>query len=305
MLEQVSASPTQEKQVGKMENVSELPPHLDVAALMKEKNAFFVHMIQVTNQLNVSDNNESIDTSKLSVADKLDLVYGANPSLSASTLRPHTTDGTFYGGFGVIFSHGEVEHASASDAGTKAISLTKRAVVGGTDNTPEDVDRAIERPLGMSKSYNELVLKNPEVSGGFMKLDGFDGRITYENEETTYYDGETKVTKLGIIDFSKPLDRFGRPTGGSYDKPFSTLVEMSKRGKVFVMDEGNQMYIVSNIDEAKHTATFVASPITPSDYSYHYGAERMNKYNKKETADRLEQSLKEKGMTLDQSPLVH
>lgn len=276
----------------------EIPPHQDVSKLMAEKNAFFVHMIQVTDQLNVSENNKSLDTRKLSIADKLDLVYGMSPLLSASTLRPHTTDGTFYGGFGVIFSHGEVEHVSTSDAGTQALSLTKRDIMGSKQNAKEDIDKVIDRPLGLSKSYNEVVLKDPEVSGGFMKLDAFNDRIRYENEEVTYYDGETKVTKLGVIDFSNPVDRFGRPTGANYNTPFSTLIEMGKRGKVFVMDEGNQMYIVSDIDEAKHTATFVASPISPADYSYYYGAERMNKYNKKEIKDRLDKSFTEKGITL-------
>jgi hypothetical protein len=283
----------------KIENDLEIPAHLEVANLMKEKNAFFVHMIQVTGELDVSENNKSIDTKNLSIPDKLDLLYGASPSLSASTLRPHTNDGTFYGGFGVIFSHGEVEHASASDEDTKAVSLTKRHIIGGARNEKEDIDKAIDRPvLSGEKTYNELVLKNPEVSGGFMKLDNFHDRIKYEEEEQTYYDGETKVTKLGIIDFSPKKDRFGRPTGGNADKPFSVLLEMSKRGKVFVMDEGNQMYIVQNIDEKNKTATFIASPITPADYSFYYGAERMNKYNKKEIADRLEESLQKKGMAL-------
>ncbi len=296
MLEQAPA--IQEKQHVKAESGLEVPSHLDVTHLMKEKNAFFVHMIQVTDQLDVSENNKSINTKDLSVADKLDLVYGANPSLSASTLRPNTNDGTFYGGFGVIFSHGEIEHASTGDAGTKALSLTKRQVLGGIQNKKEDIDRAIDRPVSASKTYNELVLKNPEVSSGFMKLDTYHDRIRYENEEHTYYDGETLTTKIGIIDFSPQKDRFGRPTGANAGKPFSTLLEMSKRGKVFVMDEGNQLYVVRAIDEKTRTAEFIASPITPADYSAHYGAERMNPYNKKEIADRLEKSLKEKNITL-------
>lgn len=282
----------------KKENVLEIPEHLDVSNLMKEKNAFFVHMIQVTDQLDVSENNKSgIDTRKLSISDKLDLVYGVSPTLSASTIRPHTNDGTFYGGFGVLFSHGEVEHASVGDDGSKAASLTERHIIGGARKEKEDIDSAIDRsPTG--GSYNELVLKNPEVAGGFMKLASFQDRITYQDEESTYYDGATSIQKIGTIDFSNRVDRSGRPTGANYDKPFSTLVEMGKRGKVFVMDEGNQMYLVRNIDEKARKAEFIAAPIDPKTFSESYGTERMNKYNKKEIKDRLEKSLKEKGMAL-------
>lgn len=296
MLEQAPQIESVGKGVSKIEAGLEIPAHLDVASLMKEKNAFFVHTIQVTDQLNVSENNRSLDTQKLSIADKLDLLYGMSPTLSASTIRPHTDDKTFYGGFGVIFSHGEIEHASTNDTGSKALSLTERHV-GTVFNEKEDVDRAIDRNP-TSGSYNELVLKNPEVAGGFMKLASFTDRTTYEDEETLYYDGEKKVTKIGTIDFSNPVDRSGRPSGSNYDKPFWTLLEMEKRGKVFVMDEGNQMYIVRSVDEKNRKAEFVAIPIDPKTFAESYGAERMNKYNKKEMADRVKQSLQAKGVTL-------
>ena len=276
----------------------ELPPQVDVSKLMMEKNAFFVHMIQVTNLLDVTENNKSgIDTKKLSTGDKLDMLYGANPTLSASTIRPHTNDETFYGGFGVIFSHGEVAHADASDTGSVAKSIGKRHIIGGAKNGKEDVDRAIDRSP-TAGGYNELVLKDPEVAGGFMKLASFHDRISHKEEEHEYYDGEKVKTKLGVIDMGPKLDRFGRPTGENADKPFATLLEMSKRGKVFVMNEDNQMMIVKDIDEANKKVTFIDNPIEPNDFAYYYGKEKINKYAKAEMKDRLEKSLAEKGMTL-------
>jgi hypothetical protein len=279
------------------ENSQELPPHVDVSKLMAEKNAFFVHMIQVTNQLDVSENNKSgIDTKKLSAADKLDLLYGTSPTLSASTLRPHTDDGTFYGGFGVIFSHGEVEHADASDTGSVATSLQGRHIIGGAKSKKEDIDSAIDRSP-TAGGYNELVLKNPDIAGGFMKLANFHDRISYEEEEREYYDKEKVKTKIGVIDMGPKLDRFGRLTGENADKPFSTLLEMSKRGKVFVMNEDNQMMVVSDIDEITKKVRFVEAPIEPKDFTSYYG-EKTNKYAKAEMRDRLEKSLVEKGMKL-------
>jgi hypothetical protein len=276
----------------------ELPPHVDVSRLMAEKNAFFVHMIQVTKELDVSQTNKSgIDTKKLLVPDKLDMLYGASPTLSASTIRPHTNDNTFYGGFGVIFSHGQVEHASTNDNDTFATSIKGRHIVGGARNKKEDVYSAIDRSP-TAGGYNELVLKEPEVAGGFMKLASFHSRLSYEEEEQEYYDGEKVKMRIGEIDMGPKLDRFGRPTGENADTPFFTLLEMSKRGKVFVMNEDNQMMIVKDIDEASKKVTFIDNPIEPNDFAYYYGKERMNKYAKQEIRDRLEKSLAEKGMSL-------
>jgi hypothetical protein len=285
------------------EHALEILEHLDVSKVMREKNAYFVHMVQVTEPtqegaLDVSENNKSgIDTRRLSNADKLDIVYGTNPSLSASTLRPHTNDGTFYGGFGVIFSHGEIESAHMGDTGSTALSRTERHVIGGFKNETDDVEAAIERNHNDSKSYNEIVLKNPEVAGGFMKIGGYQDRISYGEEESTYYDGEKRVTKVGILDMANKFDRAGRVVSGT-DKPFSVLLEMYKRGKTFVMDEANQMYIIRNIDEQARKVEFIAVPIDPNQFADAYGKEKMNPYYKKEITERLDRSLKEKGMEL-------
>ncbi len=249
-MEGMQESSVEEKGVITPETGLEIPKHLDVAELMKEKNAFFVHMIQVTNQLNVSENNRSgIDTTKLTTADKLDMVYGVSPTLSASTLRPNTNDGTFYGAFGVIFSHGQIESATEGDAGTRAISLTERDT-GTIYNKAENINRAIDRRQfeGSGKTYNEIVLKNPEVGACFMKLNGMTKRTHYEDEEMNYFNGEKTVTKIGIVDFSNSVDSRGRQTGSTYDVPFSVLLEMNKHGKIMFMDEANQMYVISNID---------------------------------------------------------
>lgn len=264
----------------------ERPPYLDATALMKEKNCYFVHTIQVTKNLDVSENNRAIDTKKLTAADRLDILYAGNPTLSVSSLRPNTQDGTFYGGFGVLFSQGEVISANPSDDGTIAKSLTEREIIGGARNSVEDIDRAIDRKHGVNgKSYNEIVLKGPEVAGGFMKID-IDGkdkkRISFEEESMDYGAGGGEVVKkYGVLNLANEKN------GAVFDTPFSVLLEMKSRGPVFFLNENNQMLQVTRIDEKTRKLTFSLKPNTPSDIAEVYGEHKLNRYSKQEMLDRL------------------
>lgn len=268
----------------KVESV-ERPPHLEVASLMKEKNCYFVHVMQVTDSLDVSQNNRAIDTKKLTIENKLDLLYAGGPTLSTSSLRPHTQDGTFQGGFGVLFSQGEVVSANPSDDGTIAKSLTEREIIGGAKNTTQDIERAIDRGHGgYGKSYNEIVLKNPEVAGGFMKIDGdaYKSRILYEEEALDYGSGGGEnLRKYGVLNLENDKN------GTNFSKPFSVLLEMKSRGPVFFLDENNQMLQVTGINEKTRQITFSTKPNTPSDISEVYGEQKLNKYTKQEMKERL------------------
>ena len=259
------------------------PRELDVTTLMKEKNCYFVHTIQVTKNLNVSENNKALDTQKLTAADKLDILYAGNPTLSVSTLRPNTQDGTFYGGFGVLFSQGEVVSANPSDDGTIAKSLTEREIIGGAKNSVKDIDKAIDRKhLDNGKSYNEIVLKDPEVAGGFMKIDGeaYKNKISFEEESMTYGDRES-VRKYGVLDLRNEKN------GAIFDTPFSILLEMKSRGPVFLLDENNQMLQITNIDEQTRKLSFSLKPNTPADIAEVYGEQKLNKYSRQEMLSRL------------------
>lgn len=281
------------------EQQNERPPHLDVVSLMKEKNCYFVHVVQVTDNLDVSANNKSADTKKLSIADKLDILYAANPALSTSTLRPNTQDGTFQGGFGVIFSQGEIISANQSDDGTLAKSLHEREIIGGAKNTVDDITKAIERKHGgEGKSYNEIVLVKPEVAGGFMKIDSetYKKRIHYKDEIRTYGDEEGDVIRqVGILDLTDEVDRYGNKMT-SFSTPFSTLLEMKSRGPVFFMSDANELLQVTSIDEKTKKVTFGLTPISPQDIAEVYGDKKINKYTKQEMVDRLQ----EKGVLLAQ-----
>ncbi len=263
----------------------ERPLELDATTLMKEKNCYFVHMMQVTKALDVSENNKSINTNKLTNVDKLDILYAANPTLSTSTLRPNTQDGTFEGGFGVIFSQGEVISANQSDDGTIAKSLTEREIIGGAKNSKEDIDKAVDRPNGgYGKSYNEIVLKEPEVAGGFMKIDGeaYKNKISYEEESINYgSDGDEAVRKYGVLDLTNEKN------GAVFDIPFSVLLEMKSRGPVFLLDENNQMLLVTKIDEKARKLSFSLKSNTPADIAEVYGGKKLNKYSKQEMLARL------------------
>lgn len=263
----------------------ERPPHLDAVALMKEKNCYFVHTIQVTKSLDVSENNKTFDTKKLTPADRLDILYAGNPTLSVSSLRPNTQDGTFYGNFGVLFSQGEVISANPSDDGTIAKSLTERDIIGGARNSFENIDRAIDRKHGGSgKSYNEIVLKSPEVAGGFMKIDGevYKKRISFEEETMDYGAGGGEVVKkYGVLNLANEKN------GAVFDTPFSVLLEMKNRGPVFLLDENNQMLQVTHIDEKTRKLIFSVKPNTPTNIAEVYGEQKLNKYSKQEMLDRL------------------
>lgn len=269
------------------------PPHLDVTSLMKEKNCYFVHTIQVTNHLDVSQNNRAVDTTTLSTGDRLDILYGASPTLSVSTVRPHHQDGTFLGGFGVIFAQGEVVSANPSDDGTIAKSLTEREIIGGPKNSEEDINRAIDRNHGDTphKSYNEIVLKNPTVAAGFMKLDA-SANLSYREETLDYGVGGGEVTKkVGILDLNNEYSpglggRKGELKRG-YDKVFATLLEMKSRGPVYLMNEQNEMLAISRIDEKTRTVEFSIIPSNPSDIAKRYGEQKLNRYAKEEMLGRL------------------
>jgi len=262
--------------------------HLDVSSLIKEKNCYFIHTIQVTKDINVSINNKSLDTQKLSTENKLDILYGANPTISASTLRPHTQDGHFFGQFGVVIAQGEIISAGESDEGTIAQSLTERAIIGGPKNAKLDVDKAIDREhVGKGRSYNEIVLKSPEMCGGFMKLskDSYLGMATsYEEEEIDYGSGGGIVkNKIGVIDMAN-----NKREGINFDAYFSTLVEMQKRGRVFIMDVNNELHPIRKIDEKTRRVEFSPVVFSPSDVVENYGEDyKTNNYLKQEMVDRL------------------
>lgn len=263
----------------------EKPSHLDATTLMKEKNCYFVHTIQVTKNLDVSENNKAFDTKKLTPADKLDILYAGGPTLSASSLRPDTQDGTFYGGFGVLFSQGDIVSANPSDDGTIAQSLTEREIIGGARNSVEDINRAIDRAHGGNgKSYNEIVLKNPEVAGGFMKIDSEADkkRISFEEEIIDYGAGGGEVVKkYGVLNLANEKN------GAILDIPFSVLLEMKNRGPVFLLDEHNHMLQVTNIDGKTRKVTFSIKPHTPVDIAEVYSEQKLNKYAKQEMLERL------------------
>lgn len=262
----------------------ESPFHLDVAKLIEEKNCYFVHMIQVTDNIDVSENNKSINTKNLTNADKLDILYGANPTLSASTLRPRTQDGTFYGGFGVVVSRGEIVSASPGDEGTIASSLSERHIIGGAKNSEEHIQKAIDKSYGKEegKSYNEIVLKSPEIAGGFMKIDNYSKRITYEDDTFDYGAGGGVVTKkIGVLNMAN------EKYGSVFDVPFSVLLEMDKRGPVFLMDENNELLMVRRIDEKARRIEFSTIPLTPKDIAELYSQQEPNKYAKQEMRSRL------------------
>ncbi|MFA6414416.1 MAG: hypothetical protein WC217_01425 [Candidatus Paceibacterota bacterium] len=263
--------------------------HLSVQEDTKKYNAYFVHMFQITDTLDVSENNKSLDTKKLSGTDKMDILYGVNPTLSASTVRPDTTDRTFQGAFGVIIGKGTIESAAPSDDGTIATSFESRHVFGGNKDKKGDVERAINRSKD-SNGYNEVVVKQPSISGSFMKLQD-DDRISYEEESIDYGNfGGIKTRRVGVLDMSDIM--FGKRVEVSYAAPFNTLLAMKKRGQggqMFLLNNKNEMLHVTNIDEKTRRITFDTVPVTPEDMVTHFSNGEVATNTKREMMDRLKE----------------
>jgi hypothetical protein len=289
---------TQQKPIEKKEKTEtkDLPPdYLDVTQVMSNKNCYFVHMIQTDeSQLNVSLNNEAIDTKKLSFSDRLDLLKVGKLNLSASSIRfGNQTDTTFYGHFGVLLSKGTIDSAHPRDDGSVAKATSERVFVGGSANSEKDVLLAIEKKdtfgTDYSSQYNEIAIKNSEIAGSFLKADGLREDIIYENYESEeVFNRPYGLAKIGIIGLETKYDSRGRVINKS-DTLIKNLVIAKEKGRFFIMLE-NKMHVVLKVDENNKKIIFNPIPTNPETISGTAGKESVNKYEAEEILKRLKRS---------------
>ncbi|MDP3955943.1 MAG: hypothetical protein Q8Q18_01745 [bacterium] len=183
---------------------------------------------------------------------KLDVLIGLTPSISASTIKEGDRRRNMWGGAGVILKGGHIDTASISDANTSANGLQRSAKQPGefghegskeTDkNAVEAIDWSItNRPNNLC---NEFIVRRPEVVALYFYLPKELSQVWAKDPSlyTTYFDAGTNP--------DNPQDV------ASFEKDVTTppLTEMLQEGTalglpVYFMTEGLLYEMTSTVDD--------------------------------------------------------
>ncbi len=154
----------------------------DIETLSKDKGYIFLHGIPTKNRNmnNTAENNPAMKTSGMSTEDKLSLLMGLEPTVSASVLKEGQQDAQTYYTFGVILGGGKVLSAYKEDSGTLAESLYSRRSKYDREtkqtsiqpNITAHLDEAVNAPVESRNwgKYNEIVVEQPKVAGLYINL---------------------------------------------------------------------------------------------------------------------------------------
>lgn len=154
----------------------------DVETLSKEKGYIFLHGIPTKNRgmNNTAENNPALKTGGMSTEDKLSLLIGLEPTISASVLKEGQQDAHTYYTFGVILGGGKILSAYKEDYGTLAENLYSRRSKYDKEtqdtsiqsNIDKKLDEAVNAPVESRNwgKYNEIVVEQPKVAGLYINL---------------------------------------------------------------------------------------------------------------------------------------
>ena len=154
----------------------------DVETLSKEKGYIFLHGIPTKNRgmNNTAENNPALKTSGMSTEDKLSLLIGLEPTISASVLKEGQQDAQTYYTFGIILGGGKILAAYKEDSGTLAESLYSRRSKYDRETRETSIQANIEKKLEEAVNapaesrnwgkYNEIVVEQPKVAGLYINL---------------------------------------------------------------------------------------------------------------------------------------
>ena len=157
----------------------------DVETLSREKGYIFFHGVPTKNRgmNNTSENNPLLKTSVMTTEDKLSLLMGLEPTISASVFKEGEKDVQTYYVFGVIIGGGKVLSAYKEDAGTLAESVYSRRSKYDSEtketniqpNVTERLNVAVHTPVQNRKwgKHNEIVIEDPKIAGLFINLSQF------------------------------------------------------------------------------------------------------------------------------------
>ena len=157
----------------------------DVETLSREKGYIFFHGVPTKNRgmNNTAKNNPLLKTGAMTTEDKLSLLMGLEPTISASVLKEGEKNAQTYYTFGVILGGGKILSAYKEDLGTmvegvysrrsKYDSETKETSI--QPNIIERLDEAVHTPVQDRKwgKHNEIVIEDPKVAGLCINLSQF------------------------------------------------------------------------------------------------------------------------------------
>lgn len=212
----------------------------DIRNLSEEFGCFFVHDI-VDAEWKPSDNNQTLDTRRLSWTDQLDILHGLEPTISASTLKEGSQQKTFAknGSWGVFLRGGEALGGGYGDIGSRAVGLREREI-----NTADQGIEVIRRGISErgDESHNEIIVSRPEIAGAYLRTSlkdlppmSADRRIILADDVDEYGD-----TKIG---WKRMRSRFRE------------IVE--RKMTTCILTENNEAFIVSIEDNSDEHFTIV------------------------------------------------
>ncbi len=103
---------------------------------------------------------------------KLKILTTFEPTISTSTIKKGDDWRRMWSRMGVVLSGGSVESASFGDQGSRARGIKERALNRQTGSIQEQIGKAITTEKDPDQlGYNELVVKNPEISGFYVCLE--------------------------------------------------------------------------------------------------------------------------------------
>ncbi|MFA6463891.1 MAG: hypothetical protein WCV55_02710 [Candidatus Paceibacterota bacterium] len=202
----------------------------DVETLSRENGYIFLHGVPTKHRANrnTSMNNPTFNTEALSTEDKLSLLMGLEPTISASVIKEGQDDVETFYTFGVILAGGTVLSAYSEDAGTLAEGLYSRSSKYDKEtkqiqrtsiqsNISKHLDKSINTPAQerMYGSYNEIVVEKPKVAGLYINISQFNPNFE----------------RIDISELQK------------YAKEFNLPVYALKDGKLYPFDVDNKIEI--------------------------------------------------------------
>ncbi len=139
----------------------------DVKNISKKYNATFIHGIHP----NFLPSDNSMLENWVDWKTKLKILTTFEPTISTSTIKEGDDWKRMWSRMGVILSGGSIESASFADQGSRARGIKERE---NQQSGPihEQIEKAIMTEKDPNQlGYNELVVKNPEISGFYVCLD--------------------------------------------------------------------------------------------------------------------------------------
>jgi len=178
----------------------------DVEMSSRKNGQFFVHGIPTKGRAmqNTSMNNPTTNVQGMTPEEKLSLLIGLEPTISASLIKEGQKDSRTYYSFGVILGGGKVLSAYKDDASTLAEGLYSRRSKSDetTQNTSiqpnieRNLDKAVNDPVEsrFGEKYNEVVVEKPKVAGLYINLSQLDQNFdNVEVDELKKYSRELNL----------------------------------------------------------------------------------------------------------------